>query len=169
MYWVHALLTLPKLLRQVMAWARALAFCRAGRSMEASIAMMAMTTRSSISVKARPKRFAVSFFIFFPPCIETFSILLQRRRGNFLLTSGFHPTSREGTPAHCYYTTIIKKKQAIKRKIHEKNRKVQIIHSCFGARFISPSMAAATSFPSYKMASISSMMGVSAFTRRARA
>src|SRR5437016_949450 len=44
------------LLRQAVAWARALALERAGSSMAARIAIMAMTTRSSINVNAREIR-----------------------------------------------------------------------------------------------------------------
>jgi len=45
------------LLRQVVAWALAFALANAGNSIAAKMAMMAMTTSSSIKVKACPLGF----------------------------------------------------------------------------------------------------------------
>ena len=52
--WVYRVQASPScfmLLRQAMPWALVLAFANAGKSRPARIAMMAMTTRSSIKVK----------------------------------------------------------------------------------------------------------------------
>src|SRR5437762_5392904 len=103
-----------RLLTHLICWAFCLALLRAGRSMPARIAMMAITTRSSISVKPLTRdlrvvwpriQYCLKSFIR-PPFQLSIRLMSRKSRSDLVRQSKFHHSKISDLPlSHCALET----------------------------------------------------------------